>query len=158
MADPPAASVASKPSKLSAHLDHPIPSAPAVPSAPAESSLLAMAPPPPPPPAATGLLTRAAKRKAHAQMVEVPSFSSFIPPGELSTAAGSPLQGSGMAASSDDTVTSSDEDMPETAAELPPGVPVPEVHVQMASPPRNEDVALPVATGNVLLYLYSVYC
>jgi hypothetical protein len=153
MADPPVAPVARKPPGHSVPPVPPFLPTPVVPSAPAATSSSAMAPPaPPPPPTAPGLLTRAAKRKAHAQMAEASSFSPFAPPAESSTAAGNRKRGPVTDSPSDDTVSSSDGDIPATASEMPPGVPVPHVNVQMASPPRNEGGTLPVVTGDVSLY------
>lgn len=129
-----------------------VPSAPLVPSVLAASAASATPFPPAPP----GLLTRAAKSKAHAQMAEVSSFSPFALPPQSSTAShvasGKRCRGPAVESSSDEISDASDEDTPKKM-EMPPGVSVPQVNVQMASPPRIEEVNLPVVTGNVCFYL-----
>lgn len=129
-----------------------VPSAPLVPSVLAASAASATPFPPAPP----GLLTRAAKSKAHAQMAEVSSFSPFALPPQSSTAShvalGKRHCGPAVESSSDEISDASDEDTPKKT-EMPPGVSVPQVNVQMASPPRIEEVNLPVVTGNVCFYL-----
>src|SRR6202453_2355985 len=134
-----------------------VPSAPLVPSvlaaSAASATVVAATPFPLSPP---GLLTHAAKSKAHAQMAEVSSFSPFALPAQSSTAShvvsGKRHCGPVVESSSDEISDASDEDTPKKT-EMPPGISVPQVNVQMASPPRIEEVNLPVVTGNVCFYL-----
>ena len=138
----------------------PIPPATSVPPAPAVSaSLVPAAAAPPPPPAPPGLLTRAAKAKGKARAEEPPDTASAGPSSARYSLRKKP-QTATIIPSSDDSdgaaSDSSDSDTPKKVAEMPPGVAVPRVQVEVASPPRVEEKDLPFATGEVLFTLYAI--
>jgi hypothetical protein len=82
-------------------------------------------------------------------MAEVSSFSPFAPPAESSTAAGKRRRRPLIESSPDEISDVSDDDMPKKDKEAPSGVAVPEVNVEMASPPHGQEETLPIVTGNV---------
>jgi hypothetical protein len=118
---------------------------------------------PPPPTAPTGLLMRAAKSKAHTVVVAVPHFKAFNPtvgpssaPYELRKKRPREPVIEWPDEISDYSSCSSD-DTPKKATEMPPGISVPRVHLEIASPSRPEQ-SLPFSTGNVFTHCnYHLY-
>jgi hypothetical protein len=115
---------------------------------------------PPPPTAPTGLLTYAAKSKMHTVIVEVPHFKAFNPTAGPSTAPyelrkkrprepviKSPDEISDS--SSDEISDFSPDDTPRKAMEVPPGLTIPRVCLETASPPHPAQ-NLPFSTGRYL--------
>ena len=141
----------------------PTPSISAVSPLPTIPSAAFAAAAPPPPPAPTGLLTRAAKGKARAQETEAPSPVPFTPSAGASTAPYS-LRGKKRSApivessSDSDEINemsdSSDDDAPRKAMEMPPGVSIPRVHVEVASPTHPDRPPPPRSTGEVRTLAY----
>ena len=124
------------------------------------SPITAMPPPPSPPsapaieaaplspPAPTGLLTRAAKGKARAQVAETPPVT-VSNPSAAPYVLRSKKKSVPCIESSDEGSGVSDDDTPKKATEMPSGVAIPRVQVEVASPPRPEKMKLPIATGGV---------
>ena len=106
-------------------------------------------------PTAPGLLTRAARSKADAQMTEVSSFSPFALPTVSSTAVGKQCHCLVVDSSSDEISDSSNKDTPKKPVEMPPSVTIPQVNVEMASPPHGKEEKTPIVTGDVLFFIHS---
>jgi hypothetical protein len=81
-------------------------------------------------------------------MAEVSSFSPFVPPAESSSAASKRRRHTVVESSPDEISDSSDDDMPKDI-QTPSGIALPEVNVEMASPPHGQEETLPIVTGNV---------
>ncbi|KAN0141481.1 hypothetical protein V8E53_000726 [Lactarius tabidus] len=115
-------------------------------SGPPVPSMPAVAAPPPPPPVATGLLTRSRAQKAEAPLA---APTTPTPRPSTTTYTG---KGKKRAASPEDSpkenIQSNKEHTQKKATEMLPGVPVPSVHVEGASPPWPKAPAPPIATGD----------
>ncbi|KAN0131148.1 hypothetical protein V8E53_011040 [Lactarius tabidus] len=115
-------------------------------SGPPVPSMPAVAAPPPPPPVATGLLTRSCAQKAEAPLA---APTTPTPRPSTTTYTG---KGKKRAASPEDSpkenIQSNKEHTQKKATEMLPGVPVPSVHVEGASPPWPKAPAPPIATGD----------
>jgi hypothetical protein len=111
-----------------------------IPSVPSIPSVVA---PPPPPPVTTGLLTC-----SRAQKVEVPTAAPITPPTgpSMSTYAGKGKKHAVPPEDSPEVETHSNEGDTQKVTEMLPGIAVPSVLVEGASPPRPK---MPATTGNV---------
>ncbi|KAN0131092.1 hypothetical protein V8E53_011093 [Lactarius tabidus] len=107
-----------------------------------------VAAPPPPPPVTTGLLT-----PSRAQKAEAPLAAPTTPTPHPSTTTYTG-KGKKRAASPEDSpkenIQSNKEHTQKKATEMLPGVPVPSVHVEGASPPWPKAPAPPIATVSLL--------
>jgi hypothetical protein len=116
-------------------------------SGPPVPSMPSVAAPPPPPPVATGLLTR-----SRAQKAEAPLAAPITPTPRPSTTTYTG-KGKKRAASPEDlpkeNIQSNKEHTQKKAMEMLPGIPIPSVHVEGASPPWPKAPAPPIATGDV---------
>jgi hypothetical protein len=119
---------------------------------------------PPPPTAPTGLLTRAAKSKMHTVVVEVPRFKAFNATAGPSTAPYELRKKRPrepvieppdviIDSSSDEISEFSPDDTPWKATEVPPGLTVPRVRLDITSPPRPAQ-NLPFSTGMVFTHCH----
>ncbi|KAN0139729.1 hypothetical protein V8E53_002391 [Lactarius tabidus] len=110
-----------------------------IPSVPSIPSVVA---PPPPPPVTTGLLTC-----SRAQKVEVPTAAPITPPTgpSMSTYAGKGKKHAVPPEDSPEVETHSNEGDTQKVTEMLPGIAVPSVLVEGASPPRPK---MPATTGN----------
>ena len=108
---------------------------------------------PPPIPERAGLLTRAAKGKARAQVMEAQPVTVINPPTRPSSAPYGLRNRKGRApivdTSPDEVSDLGDNNTLRKVTEMPPGVSIPRVQVEAVSPPKTK---LPCATGMVPFY------